>query len=198
MGCPQSTALALGNISCLTDITEVDKILIRRTGQTALATTDLTTKAGLDALLAAADSTKIILSPWLYNSTIEPGGVITDDKKVAGIPVVVGEEASKLNAKMRLTSTVYAQLKELEDETGLEAIFITQAGDIFAKLVAATPTYKGVPFKSIFTTAPRVGGNGTADEHDFEISFASNWYEDLTQILADDLDYDALYDIENA
>lgn len=198
MGCPASTALTLGNIDCLINITEVDKLLIRRRGQADIALAALNLKAGVDALLAASDSTKLILTPFLYNSAIEPGGVITDDKKLMGISVVVGEEPSKMTAKLRLTSAIYAELKDMEDEIGLEAILINQDGSLFAKDGVASDTFTGIPFESMFTSATRVGGHGTADENDFELSFKSDWFENLEVIKADTLDYKALYDIENA
>ena len=193
--CPLSAAISLGNEDCFEDFESIAKILIRRRGNAELDDTAITTLAGITPLLAAADSTKIVISPKLWSSVTEPGGIIEDDKQWRGIKLVIGEEAAKVNAKIRPDSALYSQLKALQGES-LEVAPISKNDMYMAKEGSTGTKLEFIPIESFFIGALAMKGDNNGDECELSFSFASDYYAN-TRLLEPVAPFSALYDIEN-
>lgn len=214
-GCPTGAHLEdLEITDCKESFGQIQKILIQRIYKTPglknslMSGTAKLTKAAVTAFTSAADSTKLIVSPYIQNPTTEPGAARTfggGNATLGGIEIVIGREPTTF------TGIIYEEAQStiktlksyscekigvyLVDEYGnIGALKQTEAG------TGSTSTvhYRPIPVDKFFVGDKKLGGFEEPDSNSIEWSFYPNWSDDLVIIKADDMDFNALTDLTNS
>lgn len=181
--CPNPTALAAApNPSCPVRFDQIQKMGIRRiSGAAALTTTTVLVAATITPLLAAADNTKLLITPWLANFIIpnsEPlkeGG--NDNTTINGIPKLNGLGFVNVTFQMKNVEAATAQaMRALASEsansvagtTNLEGFFFPKDGRIVVDNPSSTNV---VGFKLYNFIVSDVGTEGLNKDNNFNCSF---------------------------
>lgn len=198
--CPLGTAIAsITALTCVEDIGQIQRLAFQRLKDTdgdrvqfgAISTAD--TEAVLDALLAAADDTKVVLTPILANPEMEPGAAIEyggGNATPGGVPIMVGREATKLTMlALRIPQSIVKQLKALQCEK-LQVYFVNQHGQLIGETDGEqTPNLQGFAVQSLFIGDKKFGGFEEPDTNEVILYLEPNWSDDLTAIVPE---YDLL------
>lgn len=205
-GCPAGAHLAdLEIAECKESFGQIQKVLIQRIYKTDGEKNKLSiiegklTKASLSTMLSAADGTKLIVSPYLYNPTTEPGAARTfggGNQTLGGVEIIIGREPTNFTGIFYQESqSTIATLKEymcenvgvyLIDENG-------NIGGIQEKENELTP----IPIGKLFVGDKKLGGFEEPDSNTIEWSFFPNWSDKLIIFKAADMDFNALTDLVN-
>lgn len=121
--CPVGAALNdVHTSACPSEMGQIQKVVFQRIFSASgvkntfiKASADPKVKASWTPLIAAADGTKVVTSPYLNNPTSEAGAAKTygsGNGILGGMPVVVGREPSTFSAIiLRQPQSVIAELK---------------------------------------------------------------------------------------
>jgi hypothetical protein len=150
-------------------------------------TTAITALASWTALLAAADSTKIVVSPYIQAPTNEPGAARTfggGNETLGGIEEIIGREPTPFTGVLRkIPQSIIKQLKALQCEAtgdGLGIYLFDENGAIEAIADEATPgTYYPIPIRALFIGDKGHGGLEAPDSNAIQWSFLPNYSDDL-------------------
>lgn len=151
-----------------------------------LLKTNVSVKANWEAALAE-DTPKVVLSPVLYNPTVEAGDARTwggDNATPDGVEFQVGANASTLTAELRnVDPKVAAAMKELRcmAENGQLGMVMFDSDDEVIGNDGETKL-EVIPVRSLFVS-DRVMGNLTEpDYHNLTIGLAPDWSDKLTAV----------------
>lgn len=207
-GCPAGAHLAdLTIAECKESLGQIQKVIIQRKYQTAgllnsIAEADIKTKTAMAALAAAADGTKIIISPYIQNPTTEPGEARTfggGNQTLGGIEIVIGREPTTFEGVIyqEKQNTIATMKKYSCEEIGV--YLIDENGNIGALADdPANPTkYLPIPIRSFFVSDKNLGGYEEPDGNTIRWSFLPNWSDNLVIIPQTALDYNPLTDLVN-
>jgi hypothetical protein len=205
--CPLGVALPnLPKTTCPAGIGQIQKIIFQRlydSDTNALITTggDPSKKATWTALLAAADDTKVIVSPVLYQPEHKPGDKRTwggGNTTPGGVEMNVGSNPSSFTGRFieQDQQTTMAAIKALECET-IGVYLIDENGKI-ACISSGTLdpiTYYPIPLatRSLFVGEVKFGGYEEPDGNDISWDFKPNTLFDLAVVVPSD--FDALKDL---
>lgn len=207
-GCPAGAHLAdLEIAECKESLGQIQKIIIQRRYQSAgllnsIAATDIKTKTAMAGLAAAADGTKIIISPYIQNPTTTPGEARTfggGNQTLGGIEIVIGREPTSFEGIIyqEKQSTIKAMKSYSCEEIGV--YLIDENGNIGA--IADDPdtpaNYSPIPIRSFFVSDKNLGGYEEPDSNSISWSFLPNWSDNLVIIKQTDMDYNPLTDLTN-
>lgn len=188
--CPAPTALTpITAVTCGVDLRQVQRIAYqRKTGtsfdQGAGTPRNIATLADWQALIAAADDDKIVVSPLIGGDpTIEPGEAITtgggDNSTLNGVEEVEGENPSSFSCIFKsLPASIQKEMRQLNCEKNLKVYLILQGGLIASKEIAANNN-DGLAIQSIFTSDRGNNGFGTKDFVNHSFQLPAGWSEDL-------------------
>lgn len=205
-GCPAATALTdLAIQECAVSVGQIQKILFQRVYSApgvlnTIAAAPVLLKATWTALLAAADSTKVLVSPYLQGPTVEPGKIKTfggGNETLGGIEIVIGSDPTAFSAKIyNIAQNTVKQMKKLMCEE-IGVWFIDENGKIIAKADdPVTPTtYYPFPIRKVFVGDLKLGGFDEPDSNAVEFSLPSNWSDNL--VLVTPTDFNPLTDLAN-
>lgn len=153
----------------------------------------LKTNVGNKALWEAAlaeTTPKVVLSPVLYNPTVEAGDARTwggENATPDGVEFQVGANATTLTAELRnVDPKVAAAMKELRcmAENGQLAMVMFDSDDEVIGADGETAIV-AIPVRSLFVS-DRVMGNLTEpDYHNLTIGLAPDWSDALTAVALD-------------
>jgi hypothetical protein len=188
--CPAPTAIAtIPATSCPIRWDQVQKMLIRRiSGAQALTTSTVLLSATITPLLSAADSTKLIVSPFIHDFKIPQSEVLkeggNDNTTINGVPTLrglgfVGATGMLKNISAAAAAKIRAITPETATapgETNIEALFVNKDGKVIAQNPAST-TVKGFPIYNLALTD--VGSEGFGKDNIYNLSFdlAPGWSE---------------------
>ena len=204
--CPPAAEISdIPNADCPEDVGQVQKLIFQRqfsaTGvRNTVTPANAALKATWDGLLAAADNTKVQVTPFIMNPETEPGTAITDgdgNAVVGGVPIVTGREQTRFSYEfVQVKQSVIKALKQLEGET-LGVWLIDEFGRIWGDSDdGASPTQLyPIPLRSVFFGDKSLGGLEVADRNFCEFSMVPNWSDDIAS--ATPSDFDALTDLAN-
>lgn len=195
--------------SCLEDFGQIQKLAFQRqyagTSRNGfiIGTNPITTKANWDAFLAASDSTKIQVTPFVENPTQTAGGARTTgggNATVGGINKKIGREVTTneftLNA---YNQGVIAELKKYEQETGLGVYLFNEHGQIGCIVDdRATPlNHRPIPIppRTFFVGDKAIGGLEAEDMNMLMFEFYANWADNF--VIVDPVDFNPLTDLVN-
>jgi len=188
--CPAPTALtAIPSQDCGVNLKQIQRIAFRRVGNqigaaAQPAANDILELADWQALMALADSGKVVVSPLIgANPTIDAGDKITDgggdNSTLNGIEEVEGVNPSEFNAEFKeLSPEIEKAMKQLMCEKNLEVFLFLEGGRI-ASIKIDADNYKGLPIQSFFFSDRSNQGFGTKDRHTMYFSLPSGWSEEL-------------------
>lgn len=211
-GCPAGTHLAdLEIAECKESLGQIQKIIIQRIyasngEKNAILVADIKSKAAMAALAAAADGTKIIISPYIQNPTTTPGEARTfggGNQTLGGVEIVIGREPTTFEGVIyqELQSTIKT-LKEYSCEE-IGVYLIDENGNIGALSSSVNtgqtmkPGYAPIPVRSFFVGDKNLGGYEEPDSNSIRWSFLPNWSDDLVIIKQSEMDYNPLTDLVN-
>lgn len=204
-GCPVGTELEdLKDVACKSSMGQIQKLLLQRRldGHGALntiAAADIVKLLTWTGLIAAADSTKVVVSPELSNPETEPGAARTfggDNQTIGGIPLIVGREATNFTAAFyELDQSMIKTLKTYQCED-LTVYFVDEYGNIGC-IGDATNGYHGVPVRSFFVGDKDFGGLTDPDSNALSFSMLPNWSDNFVIIKQSSMDFNPLTDLAN-
>lgn len=206
-GCPAGAHLAdLVIPECKEALGQIQKIAFQRVYKTAgelNAVTEPTTKASWATLFSAADSTKLVISPYVQNPTTEPGAARTfggGNQSLSGVEIVIGREPTTFSAVMYEESqAVIATMKKYMCEN-VGVFLIDEYGNIGCRVdnMEAPTQYMPIPIGKLFIGDKKLGGFEEPDSNTLEFSLYPNWSDNLYIIKHDTLDFNPLMDWVNA
>jgi len=195
-GCPCPRGAALGDIDtvlCFESFGQIQKVAFQRLYKDNgdknkfVTATPITTLASWTALLTAADSTKVVVSPYIQAPTNEAGAARTfggGNETLGGIEEIIGREPTPFTGALRrIPQDVIKQLKALQCETtgdGLGIYLFDENGQIEAIGDETTPgTYYPIPIRSLFIGDKSHGGLEAPDSNAIQWTFMPNYSDDL-------------------
>lgn len=192
--CPSAASLeTIPTVKCTQTFGQIQKIAFQRltkddgTRNAFTAESPITQLAGWTPKLTAADSTKIVVSPYIESPTNEAGDAITTgggNDSLNGIETIVGRNPSTFTAALRqMPQSVIKVMKALECEAqaGNLGVFLFNGnGQIEALKDEATEgTYYPIPIRSLFIGDKSHGGFDALDANSIQWSFLPNYSDDL-------------------
>lgn len=206
-GCPQGAMLPDLNIAeCKESFGQIQKVIFQRIYKSAgekNSIPDLTKKASLTALIAATDSTKMVVSPYIQNPTTEPGAERTfggGNQTLGGVEIIIGREPTTFDGIMyEERQLTIAAMKQLQCEN-IGVFLIDENGNIGAHAddPADPSAYMPIPIGKFFVGDKKLGGFEEPDSNTVKWSFFPNWSDKLVMVKAEDMDYNPLTDLASA
>ena len=210
--CPAGTSIPdVPNVSCPVNFGQIQKIAFQRlkkadgTKNCFLAANAITALASWEALLAAVDASKIVITPYV-NAPADSGGdarmTSGGNDDLGGIPEVLGGNPVQFAAQLRsVPQSVAVALKELmcEANAGNLGVFLfDENGNIEAIQDATTPTtYYPIPIRGLFV-GDKIHGNYDAKDSNAISWYYQPGYSDALAIVAPAGGWNPLTDLENA
>jgi hypothetical protein len=182
--CPNPSALtAITGFTCPTNFLQIQRIAFQRAGFTFDGTTgkDITLQADWVALMAATDSTKIVVTPFINEFTITPGEAITfgggDNTTLNGIAEISGVNPSTASGKLKQApSTTISKMMKLRCEKNLVVYLFNEAGQIIClETVLASGDYIGIAIQAFFIGDKAAEGYATIDSNMFSFQIPKDW-----------------------
>lgn len=184
--CPENDSLIeIIAEACGVNLKQIQRLAFQRMQSTPSFTpTTILTLSVWQALMAATDETKIVITPLIGGDpVIEPGEAITngggDNSTLNGIEEFLGVNPSKFSCTFKSLSTaVEVAIKALRCETsGLTVFLIAEGGRIACATVSLTAF--GLSVQSFFISDRGNAGFGTKDTYKCSFSLPEGWSETL-------------------
>lgn len=212
-GCPVGAHLAdLDIAECKESFGQIQKIIIQRIYQSTgvknkVAAASLISKASMTPNFAAANSTKMIISPFIQNPTTTPGEPRTfggGNQTLGGIEMIIGREPTTFEGIIyqEKQSTIKTMKEYSCEEIGV--FLIDENGNIgaIAEITTdgstTTTNYLPIPVNSFFIGDKKLGGYEEPDSNVIRWSFYPNWSDELVIVQQSTMDYNPLTDLTNA
>lgn len=192
--CPSAAALPdVPNVICAETFGQIQKVAFQRlrkddgTRNSFATAKPITALASWTPLLTAADSTKVVLSPYIQAPTNEPGAARTfggGNETLGGVEEIIGREPNPFSGVLRkIPQKVIKVLKQLQCESwgdNLGVYLIDENGAIEAIQDPTTAgTYYPIPIRSLFIGDKGHGGLEAPDSNAISWSFLPNYSDDL-------------------
>jgi hypothetical protein len=192
--CPAAAALAtIPNVACPENFGQIQKVAFQRlrkadgTKNSFTSSAAITALASWTALLAAADGSKIVVSPYV-NAPADSGGDArrtgggNDD--LGGISQVLGGNPVQFDGSLRsVPQSVIKTMKELQCEAAagnLGVFLFDENGKIEAIKDATTAgTYYPIPIRSLFIGSKIHGNFDAKDSNAISWMYPDNYSDDL-------------------
>ena len=199
--CPAATAITtIPAVTCGENFGQIQKVAFQRlqkadgTKNSFTSTASILLKASWTALLAAADGSKVVVSPYIEAPTSEPGAARTfggGNETLGGVEEVLGAEPTAFSAVLRrMPQNVIKIMKELmcEANAGNLGVFLfNENGQIEAIQDPTTPTtYYPIPIRSLFISDKGHGGLENPDSNNISWQFAPNYSDNLVNVTPTD------------
>ena len=199
--CPANAAITtIPAVSCTETFGQIQKIAFQRLYASAGTLNSFTSAAAITklaswtALKSAADSTKIVVSPFINAPSQEPGAPRTyggGNESLNGIEEIIGREPSPFTASLRrIPQNVIAIMKELECEAAannLGVFLFDEAGRIEALVdKSVATTYYPIPVQSLFVGDKVHGGLEAPDSNALQFSFLPGYSDQLRIVVPED------------
>jgi len=163
----------------------------------------ITLLASWTPLLAAADSTKVVVTPYIQAPTNEAGAARTfggGNETLGGIEEIIGREPSPFTGVLRrVPQSIIAELKKLQCESvgdNLGVFLIDEFGRIEAiKDPVTADTYYPIPIRSLFIGDKSHGGLEAPDSNAISWMFLPNYSDNLAIVVPE---FNALTDLKPA
>lgn len=193
--CPAATAITtIPAVTCPETFGQIQKVAFQRlrkadgTKNSFTSTAAITALASWSALLSAADSTKIVVSPYIQAPTNEAGAARTfggGNETLGGVEEIIGREPNSFTAVLRkIPQSVIKVLKELQCESwgdNLGVYLFDENGNIEAIQDETTATtFYPIPIRSLFIGDKSHGGLEAPDNNAISWSFLPNYSDNLS------------------
>lgn len=191
--CPAASALTtIPNVQCPENFGQIQKVAFQRLRQADGTENKFTTaaaiglKASWDALIAAVNGTKIVVSPYI-NAPADSGGDArmssggNDD--LGGIPVVLGGNPVQFDGQIRaVPQNVIKIMKELQCEAAagnLGVYLFDENGNIEAIAGETTGDFKPIPIRALFIGSKIHGNFDAKDSNAISWQYPDNYSDSL-------------------
>ena len=195
--CPAAAALSdVPAIVCAESFGQIQKVAFQRltkddgTKNSFAKAAAITLLASWTPKLSAADSTKIVVSPYIQAPTAEAGAARTfggGNETLGGVEEIIGREPTQFTGVIRKApQDVIKALKEMQCESwgdNLGVFLFDENGAIGAIEDATTAgTYYPIPIRSLFIGDKTLGGLEAPDSNAISWTFLPNWSDDLVMV----------------
>ena len=207
--CPANTALTtIPAQGCAESFGQIQKAAFQRiyssgTTKNKFDVEDITALNEWTPLLAAADSTKIVVTPYLQAPTVEAGAARTfggGNETLGGIETIIGREPTTFTGVMRaVPQAIIKAMKELQCEAladNLGVYLFDENGNIGClKVQTGTNTFefRPIPIRAFFVGDKKFGGLEEPDSNAIQWSFLPNYSDDFAIVTP--LDFNPLTDL---
>lgn len=205
-GCPAGAHLTdLSIAECKESLGQIQKVIIQRiyksTGEkNKIVLEDIKSKTDMASLSAAADGTKIIISPYIQNPTTEPGAARTfggGNQTLGGIEIVIGREPTTFTGVIYQESQATIKAMKSYSCENIGVYLIDENGNIGALSEDDGKSFMPIPVGKFFVGDKNLGGFEEPDSNSIEWDFFPNWSDDLVILKATEFDYNPLTDLVN-
>lgn len=191
---------------CIEDFGQIQKIIFQRIFSTGTTKNEFPETgigeprliASWTPLLAAADSTKVVQSPFISSPASESGAKREyggGNATLGGIPIVIGREPSTFVAEILQSKqdTIEAMKDYMCDNVGVYFV------DSYGKMAGltddvTTPTkVYPIPIKALYVGDKKFGGLEEPDKNAIEFYLEPNWSDKFFVFIP--TDFNALYDL---
>lgn len=198
--CPAATALTtITAVTCPENFGQIQKIAFQRlvaSGVKNSFTTlnDIKLLASWTTLKAAADSTKIVVSPYINAPTVEAGEARTfggGNDTLGGIEEILGANPTSFSAVLRkMPAATIRDLKKLmcEADAGNLGVYLFDENGMIGALQDSSvlTTYYPIPVRSLFVGDKSLGGFESPDSNTISWSFLPDWSDYLAKVAPTD------------
>ena len=188
--CPAASALTtIPAQGCAESFGQIQKVAFQRltnggTKNSFDTTNDIKVKASWTAAMAASDSTKIVISPYIQAPTVEAGAARTfggGNETLGGVEQVIGREPTPFTGVMRaVKQAVIKAMKDLQCEAmadNLGVYLFDENGNICG--VQDGTTFYPIPIRSLFIGDKTFGGLEAPDSNAIQWTFMPNYSDNL-------------------
>ncbi len=202
-GCPAAPSLPeIPNFKCAETFGQINKVAFQRlfkddgtkntinyapnTSQPAAG--DIRVLATWTPLLAADDSTKIVISPYFGAPTAEAGAARTfggGNETVGGVEEIIGREPTPFTASFRkVPQNVIKALKALQCESWTDnlGVYLFDNNGAIGAIQEGADSVRPIPIRSLFIGDKTLGGLEAPDANAIQWTFLPNWSDDLLVI----------------
>ncbi len=204
--CPAASALStIPAVTCPENFGQIQKVAFQRlrkadgtrnamVGSGTPVAASIPLKATWTALLAAADGSKVVVSPYI-NAPADSGGdarmTSGGNDDLGGIPVVLGGNPVQFEGQLRsVPQSVIATMKELmcEAAAGNLGVFLfDENGKIEAIQDKTTPTtYYPIPIRALFIGSKIHGNFDAKDANAISWQYPDNYSDGLAIVTPSD------------
>ena len=207
--CPANAALTtIPAQGCSESFGQIQKVALQRLKTAAGAVNkfeveEITALANWTPLLAAADGTKIVVSPYIQAPTVEAGAARTfggGNETLGGVEMVIGREPTTFKGVIRaVKQTIIKAMKDLQCESiadNLGVFLFDENGNIGClKISTGTSSYdfRPIPIRSLFIGDKTFGGLEAPDSNAIQWTFLPNYSDDFSIVTP--LDFNPLTDL---
>lgn len=191
--CPSAAALqTIPAQGCAESFGQIQKVAFQRltiAGEknSFTSSADIKLKASWTALMAAADSTKVVISPYIQAPTVEAGAARTfggGNETLGGVEQVIGREPTPFTGVIRaVNQSVIKAIKALQCEAiadNLGVYLFDENGNICALQDQTTATtFYPIPIRALFVGDKSFGGLEALDSNAIQWTFLPNYSDDL-------------------
>lgn len=186
--CPLGTDLPdIPAVTCPENFGQIQKVVFQRlmgkTAENSITVATAKTLGTWTALLAAKDATKMVVSPYIAEPTVEAGEALTyggGNATPGGVVEILGSNSTPFTGKfLKTPQAVIKVLKQFMCEVtgGLGVYLINGNGQIAA--IKDGENYKPIPVESLFVGDRTIGGLEAPDTNVISWSFKPNWSDNL-------------------
>lgn len=197
--CPAATALTtIPAAGCPESFGQIQKIAFQRLTTSGAkngfsTSAKITLKASWSALMTAADSSKIVISPYVQAPSQEAGSPRTfggGNETLGGVEMIIGREPSTFTGAIRsVNQAVIKAMKLLQCEAqadNLGVYLFDENGAIEAIKGSGTDDYYPIPIRSLFIGDKTHGGLEAPDSNAIQFTFLPNYSDDLGIVVPTD------------
>lgn len=205
--CPAAAAIAtIPNVVCPENFGQIQKVAFQRLRQADGNVNKFTTaasillKASWTALLAAANGSKIVVSPYI-NSPADSGGdarmTSGGNDDLGGIPTVLGGNPVQFDGSLRsIPQSIIKTMKELQCEAAagnLGVFLFDENGKIEAIKGSSDGDYFPIPIRALFIGSKIHGNFDAKDSNAISWQYPDNYSDDL--VIVAPTDFNPLTDL---
>lgn len=175
------------NMTCGIRYGQVQKVAFTRVGNLFSNANPITDLASWTAFLAAEDSTKIVVTPYVEAPTMEGGDEKTfggGNTTLDGIIMVLGSQPIRMSFALRnYPQTIISALKILMKIKDLGVFLFNDNGGIIC--LQEGGTYLPIPIRALFVGDLILSGRTQPDRNTMKFSFKSNYSDKLVVVKPD-------------
>ena len=198
--CPANAALTtIPAQGCAESFGQIQKVAFQRlqssgTKNSFTTTASIKLKASWTALMAAADSTKIVVSPYIQAPTVEAGAARTfggGNETLGGVETVNGRDPTTFTGAIRaVQQSIIKAMKELQCESladNLGVYLFDENGNICCLQDATVATtFYPIPIRALFIGDKTFGGLEAPDSNAIQWTFLPNYSDGLAIVAPTD------------
>jgi len=200
--CPDEILTTINVDDCEVHIGQIQKAFFQKLGNSfdIAGVDDPKLKADWDALVAAVDATKVVVSPLIKSEPkIEPGGPVTkggnDNSTLNGVVLNTGNNPAVFSGKFSgLNGPTIKALRTLECQGKLGVYLVNQYGQIGGKSADIAVKFEPIQITSFNIGSKENQGFGEIDYNTITFALPYNYDEELVWI--DPTDFNALIDLD--